>query len=77
MQIKVKGRASGKLQTINVSAFELELSLLDFLHQHEIPIASSCSGKKQCRKCVDSSGALTCELKVADYLDKTIEFDYL
>lgn len=77
MQIIVFGRASHKTKTFEVNADELELSLLSFLQLKELPIASSCSGKMQCRKCVDSFNNLSCEMRVKDCLNKTIEFDYL
>ena len=77
MQITIKGKASGKKYLFSPQESEMNLTLLEFLQNKELPIASSCSGKMQCRKCVDIKERLTCQLKVKDCLNQEVVFGYL
>ena len=78
MQIRVLGKASGKETILTIAQEHFNLSLLEFLSAHDIPIASSCSGAGQCEKCVTSSGKLTCQIKCHLIKDgDEFLFDYL
>jgi ferredoxin len=76
-KIIVKGLASGKTVS-QLNSPKLSISLLDFLRQNNIPIASSCQGEGICKKCVFNKDKLACKLILPlDNEDLTIEIDYL
>lgn len=83
--IQVLGKASAKAYSLQASPAHADMSLLDFLRSHGLPIASSCSGKGKCRKCVFNTDKLSCEIKVKDFIkgvtegvtEDVIEIDYL
>lgn len=70
-EIVVIGTSSQKKIKIKIKELDLELSLMDFLRNNGVPIASSCSGEGVCKKCVVSDSILSCGLTVRDYLNKT------
>ena len=81
----VKGLASGReVKTIEIQPQQLEANLMDFLLFHQIPVASSCSGKGVCQKCVCIYGdreVLTCQKSLIHLFSKdrevTIYFKHL
>jgi ferredoxin len=73
----IKGKASLKSWELHFNDQDLDLKVLDFLQTHKFPIASSCSGQGKCLKCLTSEGSLTCQMKLKDYKEQTIYFDYL
>lgn len=80
MFVKVIGDASKKEYKISVLKDDLELSLLLFLTKNGLPIASSCSGKNVCKKCVVNEQVLSCSLTVKDFINKhntNIRISYL
>jgi ferredoxin len=71
IELKVQGLASRK----EVASFAFaqasdipHLSLMDFLRDNKIPIASSCFGEGVCRRCKVNDGLLTCQVSVYEYL---------
>lgn len=79
--IEVIGLASGKLvKTIEVQHEHEQMSLMDFLRAHKIPVASSCFGEGVCRRCKVNQGLLSCQIKMIDYLKTQptqVEIDYI
>lgn len=81
----IKGLASGKeVKTIEVTTQQLEANLMDFLLFYKIPVASSCSGKGVCQKCIciyEDREVLTCQKSLIDLFSKakevTIYFKHL
>lgn len=67
-QVKVKGQASNRTYTIECSQQDLEKKLMFFLQENNLPIASSCSGKNVCRKCVINNDVLSCQISLQDWL---------
>lgn len=68
-QIEVFGNASKKLvKTLKVTEKNLELNLMDFLRENNLPIASSCLGKMQCEKCIINGFLLSCSVTVKEFL---------
>lgn len=71
--IKVLGGASGKLvKELSVDEESLELTLMEFLRNHQVPVASSCYGEGVCRKCTVQSGVtefLSCMMTTKQFLD--------
>lgn len=66
MKVEIYGKASQKIiRTLEVDTTE-ERSLMDFLRDHGVPIASSCYGEGVCRKCIVNSTLLSCQLKIRD-----------
>jgi len=64
-QITVKGLASQKvIFETAVSEDETDMSIMDFLHQHGVPIASSCRGEGVCKKCIVNEDVLSCQLSL-------------
>lgn len=80
-ELLVYGNASGKLyRTLQIDAIDLEKSLMDFLIENNIPIASSCAGVGQCLKCVNDHQVVTCQITLSNYIlhnGNAIAFDYL
>ena len=83
MFIKLIGKASNKVKLLDINQRELDMSLLEFLVSKEIPIASSCSGRQSCRKCVFNEGLFSCSYTLRELLNsnnektKEIRIDYL
>lgn len=77
MQIKVLGLASQKSTEYPINEADLELNLLAFLQNLEVPVASSCSGEGVCKKCILSDGRLSCKLIMRDLLGAEVSFNYL
>ncbi len=77
MQVTIKGKASGKTQVTSYDS-SIKVTLLEFLQDHKIPIASSCQGRGKCRKCSLSDYRLACEIECfKENKDIIVEFDYL
>lgn len=82
MKLQIKGLASKKtIKSISLSKDDLG-NLMDFLRNHNIPIASSCYGEGVCKKCIVNKNILSCQVKVEDIYNKNdreyeIEIDYL
>jgi ferredoxin len=78
--ININGIASGRLyKSVEFDDSKLELSLMDFLHQNDIPIASSCSGEGVCEKCIVNGDILSCQLSLKEFLEKfkEVQVSYL
>lgn len=85
--ITIVGNAS--LKTIAVLPITSEiyqryktLSLMNFLIDHGIRIASSCSGEGVCKKCVVNNHLISCQITLEQYLnqqnnDMIITINYL
>ena len=82
-KLKVFGNASQKLiLEIELSNKEIELSLMDFLREKNIPVASSCLGEGVCGKCslkLNGDSVLSCQVKLESVTKNmnTIKIDYL
>ncbi|MEX0799565.1 MAG: 2Fe-2S iron-sulfur cluster-binding protein [Bacteriovoracaceae bacterium] len=87
-KITLKGKASQRSYELEAHEGDLEKDLLSFLRSLSFPVASSCSGAGQCRKCVFYSGdfysgdsetrqLLSCQVKVKQVLGEVIVFGYL
>lgn len=70
--IIIKGIASSsQVASLTPTDDELDLTLMEFLRAHKIPVASSCFGEGICRKCVVKSGEvefLSCLITVKTFL---------
>jgi ferredoxin len=81
MQIILHGLASGRSQIIEVQSLDLNKTLLDFLRERDVPIASSCAGEGVCKKCVIQNEWLTCMMTVEQFLknqaDGVVHVSYL
>lgn len=78
--IDIIGIASGKNNTVRIYPSDHNKTMLDFLTQKKLPIASSCSGRAICRKCITQDGLLLCQYKVSEYISKfgdQVMIDYL
>jgi Na+-transporting NADH:ubiquinone oxidoreductase subunit NqrF len=79
--IEVFGKASKTSRKFSLSSLDYPVNLLHWLTSHGITIASSCSGKGVCRKCLIQNDLATCELTVHSFLklfpDGKIYVDYL
>lgn len=77
----INGMASGKCQKFKISASDYKKNVLEFLVSKEVPIASSCFGLGQCKKCVmNSDKLLACQITVKNLLNKhdgICSIDYL
>lgn len=68
--ITLEGTASGKVWELEVHRQrDLELTLLDFLRAHKIPVASSCDGEKICKLCRVNEDILACSVLVKDIIN--------
>ena len=62
---------------------DLELTLLQYLQNQKIPIASSCSGEGVCQKCIVNKTLISCQVTLKNFIksfnDKNIliEVEYL
>lgn len=67
-EIEVHGLASKKIvKILKPKEGDLSKNLMDYLREHGLPIASSCLGKKQCKKCVINGFLLSCSVTVKEY----------
>lgn len=78
-EVVVFGKASKKVTKLKVNKQDLDKSLMDFLRENGLPIASSCLGEGVCQKCVFNNDKLSCQEKVSDWQGdkKVINIDYL
>ena len=83
-QLLVKGLASKKdikLFTWSDPKDIPTTTLMDFLRQHKIPVASSCFGEGVCRRCKVNETILSCQVSVQELFsaaeDCQITIDYL
>lgn len=68
-EVIIFGNASQKMvTTLQFKEEDLGKNLMDFLRENGLPIASSCGGKKQCKKCVINGFLLSCSVTLQDYL---------
>ncbi len=70
MQITVYGQSSKTTKQFEVITSDLDLTMLQWLRDHNIPIASSCRGLGICDKCLINERHLSCEYTVKRYLDE-------
>jgi Na+-transporting NADH:ubiquinone oxidoreductase subunit NqrF len=81
VQVTLIGMASGKIFLLEYSIHDLEKTLLNFLVEKEVTIASSCSGHGICKKCTIQKDWLTCEMTLKQFLerqaDRKIYISYL
>ena len=83
-QLIIRGGASKKEIILPVSPLFMRDNLLNFLRDHEIPVASSCGGDGICQKCVcliKEEKILTCMTSVSEVLNgedsATLSISYL
>lgn len=69
-EIIVFGESSKKTIKLKLSNTDLSKTLMDYLRENNIPIASSCRGEGICKKCVISKTILSCSLTVQEQVDK-------
>ena len=78
--ILLVGRASGKEAVLFYSCKQNQ-TLMDFLHQRSIPVASSCKGDGICKKCEVSMNLqpiLSCQIKLSNLPQPCrVQIDYL
>lgn len=80
--IEIKGLASRKLlKRVIVEAKNIpDISLMDFLIQEGLTIASSCGGEGRCGKCVVNNSLISCQINLQDFIKNqapVIEISYL
>ncbi|WP_372654449.1 2Fe-2S iron-sulfur cluster-binding protein [Halobacteriovorax sp.] len=80
-QVIIFGQASQtEIQKIQLQAEDLDKTILEFLQDNNIPVASSCMGEGVCKKCVINENILSCFKLVRDILEwesPTIYISYL
>jgi Na+-transporting NADH:ubiquinone oxidoreductase subunit NqrF len=80
-EITVFGKASKRIiLSIDVKPENQELTLLNYLEQRGIPVASSCYGEGVCQKCTFNNSLLSCKLTLKELNNRKISrvtFDYL
>jgi Na+-transporting NADH:ubiquinone oxidoreductase subunit NqrF len=86
IELQIFGNASNKIYKV-IKVLQLnEVSLMDFLRNNEVPVASSCYGEGVCRKCVINKNILSCQMSLNEFIGNTesqedtniqIEIDYL
>jgi Na+-transporting NADH:ubiquinone oxidoreductase subunit NqrF len=82
-EIIVIGKASAKIvKTILIPKdHSLELTLMDFLQQNGITVASSCNGVGACQKCLVNKSLLSCQITLDDFMnnnpERRVEISYL
>lgn len=69
-ELRVIGESSERVTSLDVSNDDLTKTLMDYLREKNIPIASSCRGEGVCKKCLISKKVLSCSLTVKEYLDQ-------
>ena len=68
-QIIVWGKAKNQLVfKKKLVQSDLELTLMTFLKNHQIPVASSCNGEGVCKKCIVNTNIISCQVKVRDLI---------
>lgn len=81
LKVIIFGQASHtRIKEITLKEEDLKKTILEFLQDNHIPIASSCMGEGICRKCVINDSMLSCFKLVKDILkwkDPTIYISYL
>ncbi len=80
MQFQVTGKCSGKTYKLAIAEQDLNKTMLNFLREKEIGIASSCRGEKVCHLCAINSDILSCAITVKDFWQQhgpNIIIDYL
>ncbi|WP_127716433.1 2Fe-2S iron-sulfur cluster-binding protein [Halobacteriovorax sp. HLS] len=79
--IEIFGNASqSTVKKLTVQKLDYSLTLLTFLRNNSIPVASSCNGEGVCKKCLVNTDIVSCELKMSEikqWQNKTIIIDYL
>ena len=82
-KIIVAGLASQKIiKIISIQeGLPTDLSLMNFLINNGITIASSCSGVGSCKKCLINYSVLSCQITLRNFLDNNpfprVEISYL
>lgn len=79
-EFSLKGIASNKEQNLKFQEYDMSKTVLEFLLEKEIPIASSCSGKGVCKRCKVNGEYLACNYTVKRFIKEignTIEIDYI
>lgn len=81
--IIVFGKASNKIvKAIPIPTdYRQDLSLMDFLREKNITIASSCGGVGTCQKCTVNEHLLSCQITLKDFIlnypTLVVEISYL
>lgn len=85
--LSIFGKASNKtVRTIGINYVQYEANkhktLMQFLIENQIRIASSCSGEGVCKKCVVNDQLISCQITLEEFLKnennaKIITIDYL
>lgn len=74
--IEVIGLASGKIIKTFIINDKLwdnlqDISLMEFLHTKNVPVASSCHGEGICQKCVVNNDLLSCQISLKKFLKQS------
>ncbi len=68
-QVIIFGQASqSHIKKIILTDEDLDKTILEFLQDNHIPVASSCMGEGICRKCIVNDNILSCFKLVRDIL---------
>lgn len=80
-EVVIFGKASQtQVMIIEISKSDLQKTILEFLREKGIPVASSCLGEGICTKCVINDELLSClhlVKEINDWPKKVITIDYL
>ncbi len=81
LEVIIFGQASHtQIKKISLTESDLEKTILEFLQENKIPVASSCMGEGICKKCVINGNILSCFKLVKDICNwdtPTIYISYL
>ncbi|PIK15828.1 2Fe-2S iron-sulfur cluster-binding protein [Halobacteriovorax sp. JY17] len=81
LEVIIFGQASHtQIKKITLKESDLEKTILEFLQENKIPVASSCMGEGICKKCVINENILSCFKLVKDIYNwekPTIYISYL
>lgn len=69
-KIIVHGKASGKSWILELEINDYLKTVLDFLREKDIPLASSCRGLGTCKKCTINQTLLACQLTIQEFIEK-------
>jgi Na+-transporting NADH:ubiquinone oxidoreductase subunit NqrF len=78
--ISLIGKASGENKLLKIEDEDLNITVLQYLQKHNIPIASSCGGKRACETCTINGDQLSCAINLDSFISKhgkVIEIDYI
>ena len=73
LTLKIFGQASQKIiKEIRINTKIIDnLSLMEFLVQNNLTIASSCGGVGACSRCIINNNILSCQITIKEFIDST------